>query len=214
MNRLRGWWWVLPAFGAGVLAAVIMVVLPADRSIDSVWEVLFKTSPLVLAVLAVAGFPQRRGLGLGLVFALFVVYMGVMDTFYITRIDDYAAASGAESAFPPLYQAQLFVASFTVLAVLFAYRLGGAGTVRVARAGLAAVLVMISGLNDLTFWATYHWPDGRPTHLKWASHITVFYGHQPSVVEAAVFLAVHLALAAAVLTVPLRRFSAPRSDPA
>jgi hypothetical protein len=66
--------------------------------------------------------------------------------------------------------------------------------------------VVVSGLNDLTFWLTYDWPDGRPSHLHWASHITVFVGGPPSVATAVVFLVVHLALAAAVMFLPLGRY--------
>src|SRR2546421_2746394 len=173
------WWWLLPAVLSAALAALIMVVLPPDRTVDHVGDVLFKVSPLVLAVLAVAGFPQRPGLGLVLLGVLVVGYMGVVDTLNITHILDYAGATDEDAAFPALYQFTIFVNAFTVLAVLFGYRLGGASTARVLKAGLAAVLVVISGFNDLTFYYSYAWPHGRPPRLHWASPIAVFVGGPP-----------------------------------
>jgi hypothetical protein len=96
----------------------------------------------------------------------------------------------------------IFINAFTVLAVLFAYRIGGANTQRVLRLGFASTLVLVSGLNDLTFYYLYDWPQGSPDRLDWASHIEVFVGGPPTPTVAIVFCAVHLVLAAAVLAAP------------
>jgi hypothetical protein len=222
---MRRWWWLLPAIAGAAVAALIMLVLPADRTIDNVGEVLFKVSPLLLAVLAIAGFPRRPGLGMALLAVLVIGYMGVVDTLNITHILDYAESPDQDAAFPELYQFTIFVNAFTVLAVLFGYRLGGATTARVLKVGVAAVLVVISGLNDLTFYFSYAWPDGRPDRLSWASHIAVFVGGPPTAVVAIGFCLVHLALAAVVLALPVQAWldrltparpvsAAPSSDPA
>jgi hypothetical protein len=203
---MRRWWWILPAAAGGAVALLIMVVLPPDRTVDNAGDVLFKVSPLILAVVAIAGFPQGARLGLILLGTLVVGYMGVVDTLNIRHIFAYAEAADADAAFPELYQFTIFVNAFTVLAVLFGYRLGGAPTDRVLKAGLAAVLVVISGLNDLTFYYSYDWPDGRPDRLGWASHIAVFVGGSPTVAVAIAFCAVHLGLAAVILALPVRRW--------
>ncbi|GII78469.1 hypothetical protein Sru01_34510 [Sphaerisporangium rufum] len=204
--RSRAWWWTVPAVLGLVLTVLIMVVLPPDRSIESLPEVLFKLSPLLLAVAAVAGFPRRPGLGAGLLVLVFVGYLGAVDTLDIMHVLDYSRAADKDAAFPALYRFTLFATSFTVLAVLFAYRLGGASTARVLKAGVAGVLVVVSGLNDLTFWAMYDWTGGRPRVLDWASHIAVFVGGPPTAPVAIAFCAVHLALAAAVLALPVQRW--------
>lgn len=201
---MRRWWWLLPAAAGVALTVLIMVVLPPDRTIDHFGEFLLKLSPLVLAVVAVAGFPQRPGPGLLLLGLLVVGYMGAVDTLNVIHILDFAGAADQAAAFPRLYQFTIFVNAFTVVAVLFGYRLGGARTERVLRAGAAAVLVVISGLNDLTFYYSHAWPQGRPSRLDWASHIEVFVGGPPTPTVAIVFCLVHLALAAAVLVAPLR----------
>lgn len=204
--RAAGWWWLLPAAAGGAMTLLIMVVLPPDRTIDSVGEVLFKVSPLLLAVLAVAGFPQRPGWGLVLLGVLVIGYMGIVDTLNIIHIFDFAEAPDQDAAFPALYQFTIFVNAFTVLAVLFGYRLGGASTARVLKAGVAAVLLVISGLNDLSFYYTYQWPQGPPSRLDWASHIEVFVGGPPTPAVAIGFCLVHIALAAVVLALPVQRW--------
>lgn len=207
---MAGWvrrgWWLLPGLAGAGLTLLIMVVLPPDRTIDHVGEVLFKLSPLLLAVLAVAGFPRRPGLGMALLAVLVVGYMGVVDTLNVIHIFDFADAPDQAAAFPTLYQFTLFVNAFTVLAVLFGYRLGGASTARVLKVGVAAVLVVISGLNDLSFYYTNAWPEGRPARLDWASHITVFVGGPPTPATAIGFCLVHLALAGVVLALPVQRW--------
>jgi hypothetical protein len=203
---IRRWWWLIPAAAGAGLAYTIMVALPADRTIHSVGEVLFKTAPLLCSVLAVAFFPQRPGPGLALVAVLLVGYMGVVDTLNVHNIFGYAESADQDAAFPALYQWTIFVNAFTVLAVLFAYRLGGATAGRVLRAGLAGILVLISGLNDLTFYFTNDWNGPRPATLDWASHIAVFTGGPPSATTAMVFCGIHLVVAAAILVLPLGRW--------
>lgn len=200
---LRSWWWVVPAALGGAIVLLTMVVLPPDRHVDHWYDVPIRTLPLFLAVLAVAGFPQRPRLGAAAVLVTVVAFMGLVDTGYILEISAYASAEDQAAAFPDLYRMQLFVAAFVVVAVLFAYRLGGAPTERVIRTGLASILVVVSGLNDLTAWLLGDWEEGRPETLHWASHIEVFVGGPPTPLVALLFCAVHLALAAAVLLVPL-----------
>ena len=203
---MRRWWWLLPAALAVAWAGLIMIVLPPDRTIDNVGEVLFKVAPLVLAVLAAAGFPQHPGLGMGLLALLVVGYLGAVDTLNITRTLEYAESTDQDAAFPRLYQFTIFVNAFTVLAVLFGYRLGGASGIRTLKVGLAAVLIVISGLNDLTFYYSYAWPASRPDRLAWASHISVFVGGPPTPAVAIAFCLVHLGLAAVILALPAHRW--------
>lgn len=202
-NRRWSWseaWWLLPALLAVGLTLLFMVVLPANRTIDSVWEVPWRLSPVVCAVVAIAGFPRRTTWGLVCLALLFIGYMGAVDTANVLAIFDFVEAGGTDEAFPDLYEFTIFVNAFTVLAILFAYRLGGASGVRVLQAGLAGVLIVISGLNDLTMWAFNDWESGRPERLDWASHISVFVGGPPSPLVALAFLLVHLGLAILLLT--------------
>lgn len=194
--------WLLPAAAAAGLTFLIMVVLPADRTIDSIFEWAFRISPVCFAVVAIALFPTKSGRNLVLLALLVVGYMGLLDTFVITRILEFTGAADQDAAFPRLYQMTIFLDAFVILAITFGFRLGGGKTGKVMRLGFAGILVLVSGLNDLTFYFSYPWPDGRPPRLSWASHITIFVGGTPTPTTAIVFCAVHLLLAAAIITVP------------
>jgi len=208
LYRNRAWLWLVPAVPAVILAGLIMVALPPDQKLDDVAEWLFRLSPFLLAVLAVSLVPRNRFSPALLVLAV-LVYMGFLDTEMVLRILAYGDAPQADqgSAFRSIYQFELFTVTFVVLFALLALRLGGARTTTVLKVGVAAVLVVISGLNDFTFWATYSWPDGRPDRFEWASHMIIFLGGPPTPLAAAVFTVVHLALACAVLTLPLERWT-------
>jgi len=210
---LDRWGWLLAGAAGGTLTLVLMVVLPPDRTIDNPAEFLLRIAPVVFAVLAIGGFPQRPGPGLALLAVLVLGYMGVLDTLYVLRVLGLADASDQAAAFPSFYQMAIFVNAFTILAVLLGYRLGGAPSGRVLRLGFASTLVLVSGLNDITFYYLYDWPEGRPERFTWASHITVFTGSPASPAVAIGFCAVHLLLAALVLALPwlrARTLSRPR----
>jgi len=206
LYRRRSWLWLVTAAPTAALALLIMVVLPPEQTLQNVGDWAFRLSPFVLAVLTVSLLPKWR-FGTALLVLGVVVYMGFLDTGMVLRILELANAPAAEqdALFEGVYQFELLTATFVVLFGLFAYRMAGARTTSVLKVGVAGILVVISGLNDLTFWATNNWPDGRPEELRWASHIIVFVGGPPSVATAFVFLAVHLVLAGVVLALPLGR---------
>jgi hypothetical protein len=206
LYRRRAWLWLVPAVPAVVLVGLIMVVLPPDQKLDNIAEWAFKLSPFVLAALTVALLPRWR-FGPALLVLAVIVYMGYLDTGMVLRILDYGDVPEAEQQanFQNVYQFELFTATFVVLFGLLAYRFAGARTTSVLKLGVASILVVISGLNDLTFWLTYDWPDGRPPVLRWASHIIVFVGGPPSVATAVVFMVVHLVLAGVVIALPIGR---------
>jgi len=207
LYRNRAWLWLVPAVPAAVLTVLIMLVLPPDQTLDSLAEWLFRLSPFLLAVLAVSLLPRHRFAPALIVLAV-VIYMGFLDTEMVLRILAYGDAPEADqrTAFQPVYQFELFTVTFVVLLALLALRVGGARTTTVLKIGIGAVLVVISGLNDFTFWATYSWPNGRPERFEWASHMIVFLGEPPTALGAAAFTIVHLALAGAVLAVPAQRW--------
>lgn len=208
LYRHRRWLWLVFAVPSAVLALLIMVVLPPDQTLDNVGEWLFKVSPFLFAVPAVALFPQVRAAPALIALAV-VGYMAYLDTEMVMRIQEYGRTVETDpAAFVPVYQFELFIVTFIVLFALMAYRLGGARTANVLKTGVAGILIVIAGLNDLTFWALNEvWSAGsRPDVLAWASHIVVFVGGPPSVATAVVFMLVHLVLATVVLLLPLGRW--------
>ncbi len=206
LYRRRAWLWLVPAVPAVALVGLIMVVLPPDQKLDNLAEWAFKLSPFVLAVLTVALLPRWR-FGPALLVLAVIVYMGYLDTGMVLRILEFGDVPESEqqASFQSVYQFELFTATFVVLFGLLAYRVAGARTTSVLKFGVASILVVISGLNDFTFWLTNDWPNGRPAEFRWASHIIVFVGGPPSVATAVVFMVVHLALAGAIMALPLGR---------
>lgn len=205
LYRRRQWLWLVAAVPAVVTTLLIMVVLPPDQTLDNVGDWAFKLCPFVFAVLTVSLFPRGRFGPALIVFAVFA-YMSYLDTELVMRVQGFARSPDQD--FQPVYQFELFVTTFIVLFALLAYRLGGGRTANVLKVGVASILVVISGVNDLTFWALNDvWAAGtKPTELKWASHMIVFLGGPPSVPAAVAFMAVHLVLAAIVVALPVGRW--------
>ncbi len=215
-SRYVNWLWIIPAAVGGGLAVLTLFVLPPDRTLHGLRDFVFKVSPLVLAVLAIALFPKHGSWPKWLMLLGFIFYMGYIDSAFILQVDNLAGAAiegTVQEQFSTFYVFNLFVNSFTLLFALLAYRLGGGNAINVIKLGLAAILVMISGLNDLTMWTMYPWPGGeRPFVFDWASHVAIFIGRDPNLYHMLGFLAAHLALAVTIILLPLQRWiDAPRT---
>jgi len=204
------WLWLAPAALGGALTALIMLVLPPDRTLHGFGDFLLKVSPLLLAVLTIALFPTRRVWSLYLPVLCIVAYLGYIDSAFgieVGRLVDAAQAHAEHAQFAQYYRFSIFVNAFVVLFGLFCFRMGGGSTARTLKLGLAGVLLLISGLNDLTMWAMYEWPDGvRPDTFYWASHVSIFLGRDPGLIDMLVFVGVHLALVVTIMRLPLERW--------
>lgn len=209
-SLVKSWLWVIPAIIGGGLTVLTLFVLPPDRVINGFTEFLFKITPFVTAVFAIALFP-KKGNWVGLLLVLgFIFYMGYIDSAFFIQLGnllDAAVADTYQEQFPAFYTFHIFVNSFTVLLAIFAYRLGGANAARVIKVGLSGILVMISGLNDLATWVIYPWPNGeRPFVFYWASHVAIFIGRDPTLYHMLAFLAVHLLLIGLLFWLPLEKW--------
>jgi hypothetical protein len=209
-RRGASWLWLAPAALGGALTALIMLVLPPDRTLHGFGDFLLKVSPLLFAVLTIALFPTRRRWSVYLPLLGFVAYLGYIDSAFgieVDRLVEAAQAHAEQAQFAQYYRFSIFVNAFVVLFGLFCFRLGGGSTARALKLGLSGVLLLISGLNDLTMWAMYEWPGGvRPDTLYWASHVSIFLGRDPGLVEMLAFVAVHLALVVTIVRLPLERW--------
>jgi hypothetical protein len=201
--------WLVPgALGLGA-TGLLMLALPPDRTVHGLADFALKVSPLLLAVATIALVPNDRPAALAPLLLGLLFYFGYVDSasfVHVSALVDAAVAQQGAAQFPSYYRWAIFVNAFTVLLALLAYRLGGASTVRTLKLGAAGVLLLLSGLNDLTMWAMYPWPDGRPDTFDWASHVGVFLGRTPHLSDMLLFLAVHLALAGLLLAAPVERW--------
>jgi len=210
------WLWLAPAALGGALTALIMLVLPADRTLHGLGDFALKISPLVLAVATIAVFPRRPAWSVVLPLASIVVYLGYIDSAFFIQVDrlaDAAQLQAAQAQFSEYYRFSIFANAFVVLSSVFAFRMGGATSAQVLKLGCAGIFVLLSGLNDLTMWAMYGWPGGvRPDTFDWASHVSIFLGRDPHLIDMLAFAAVHLALIVAILRAPLERWAPALTD--
>jgi hypothetical protein len=215
LNRRAGflgasWLWLAPAGLGAALTALIMFVLPADRTLHGFGDFALKISPLVLAVVTIALFPRRAAWAVVLPLASILVYMGYIDSAFFIQVDrlaDAALLNAAQAQFSDYYRFSIFANAFVVLSTVFAFRMGGASSARVLKLGICGILVLVSGLNDLTMWAMYDWPGGvRPDTFDWASHVSIFIGRDPRLINMLAWVGAHLVLMVAVVRLPLERW--------
>lgn len=193
------------ATGALVAAAIVWFVLPHSRTVSSVWVLLFKLVPVLLAAEAIARLDPailRRAwihkLAIPGVFLVFFAWFVPKIFFYS---DD----------FDRLYYLMLTLTPVVILGLVLAYRLGGGAASQVRRLAVGMLLLMLSGLEDLAFLVVNHshFPASStyahiPDVWTWASHMAVFLGHPPTKHEAFAFIAVHVTLALLVFFLPQR----------
>jgi hypothetical protein len=190
-----------------VLAGIVWQTQPHTQAISSVWVLLFKLTPFVAAAVGVAwidlGWARRLRLNLIGIPATFLVVFCV----FVPRSFFYARQPGEEN-----YYTILTMVPFIILALSFAYRLGGGSRATTLRLAFAMLLFQLSGLEDLAYLTIN---PNRPPNFPsipevwdWAAHINVFLGHPATKTEAYTFIAVHVVLALLVLFLPARAVAA------
>lgn len=191
-------------------AAWTLLALPHERELRSLWVLLAKLVPFVLATEAIAAFQpawlRRLPLARLAIPAAFLVYF----CFFVPKI---FFNSGDDATFEQLYDLMLTLTPFLILALVLAYRLGGGTASTVRRLAYAMLLLMLSGLEDLAYIEVNPHTDPAwqqiPEVWTWAHHMTVFVGHPLTRNQAFAFIAVHVVLALLVLFLPATAFRRP-----
>ncbi|MCA1568892.1 MAG: hypothetical protein LC798_00950 [Chloroflexi bacterium] len=193
------------ATGAVASAAAVWFALPHEREVSSVWVLLVKLIPVLLATEAIARLDpdllRRAWLHKIAIPAVFLVFF----CWFVPKIFFYS------DQFDRLYYLMLTLTPVVILGLVFAYRLGGGAPSQVRRLAVGMLLLMLSGLEDLAFLVVNHgnFPESSryaniPDVWDWASHMTVFLGHPPTKHEAFAFIAVHVVAALLVFFLPKR----------
>jgi hypothetical protein len=188
------------ALAAVISAAIIWLGLPHDREVKSLGIFLFKLVPFICATEAIAWLdpawlrrPQLRAAVVVLTFSVYFLY-------FIPRLFYYS------DNFNTFYYYVLTMTPVLIVSLTLAFRLGGGSGALSRRVGYASLLVMLSGLEDLSYLTTTPQTGGVPAVWTLASHMTVFVGHPLTRTEAFIFIGIHVVLALAVLTVPASWF--------
>ena len=179
-------------------AAGVWFGFPHEKELPSLWVLLVKLIPFILAVEAIAAMnlsaAVRRGIALAAIPVCFLVYF----TYFVPKI---FFGEG-------VYYLVLTLTPFLILAFVLAFRLGGGSGGTARRLGYACLLLQLSGLEDLAYLTVNPHTDPKWTPIpevwSWADHMTVRVGHELTKNEAFVFIAVHVVLAVLVLTLPDR----------
>jgi hypothetical protein len=202
--------WAVALLAAGT-AVWVWLALPHQRDIPSIWVLLVKLVPFVLATEAVALLDVERARRLGLARLAIPAVFLLFFCFFVPKI---FFASG-DATFEQLYYLMLTLTPFVILGLVLAYRLGGGAAATARRLSYALLLLMLSGLEDLAYILVNHHTDPAFQHIPavwtWADHMTVFVGHPLTKAQAFVFIGVHVTLAALVLFLPARAITGPVS---
>jgi hypothetical protein len=183
-------------------AAWVWLALPHEREVRSLWVLLVKLVPFVLATEAIAelepAWLRRLPLARLAIPAAFLIYF----CYFVPRI----FFNAGDATFERLYDLVLTLTPFLILALVLAYRLGGGAAATVRRLAYAMLLLMLSGLEDLAYIKVNPHTDPAwqqiPEVWTWAHHMTVFVGHPLTRNQAFAFIAVHVVLALLVLFLP------------
>ncbi|GAA0966491.1 hypothetical protein GCM10009555_008500 [Acrocarpospora macrocephala] len=185
------------------LAAIVWLRLPHEHTIESLWIFLFKLLPFVAMSVAIAWLDPAWARWLRLPMILIPCCFLIFYAVFIPRMFFVAGEPGSE-----YYYTVLTLVPFIILSIALAYRLGGGSRSGTLRLCGAMIILQLSGLEDLAFLVINPHTDPAWTPIPevwhWAEHIRVRLGHYPAKHEAYIFIAVHVALAIAVLAVPGR----------
>lgn len=179
---------------------LVLATTPQAKELTNVWTFFFYLVPFVLAVETVAAMrPDWLARGRLREVTMLVVFLGFM----IFLVPNLFGQFNLQD-FDRFYHWMMITAPYMIISLGLALRLGGAGAATVRRFGYAALILMVSGLEDLF----YQIVNGLeiPDRWTWAQHMIVrLGGHVPSQSEAFVFIGVHVVLAVVVLTLPWHR---------
>lgn len=190
-----------------IATGLVLTVTPRGQDLTSVWVFLAHLVPFVLAVESVAALcPQWLRRGRLREVAVILVFLG----FWLYLVPSLFAQFNLQD-FDRFYHWLMITTPYVIIAMSLALRLGGASPATVRRFGYAALLLMVSGLEDLFYQIVNGLPI--PERWDWAQHMIVrLGGHVPSKYEAYAFIAVHVVLAIIVLTLPWRRRGGPHEE--
>lgn len=185
------------------IAAIILFILPQEREVKSLGIFLFKLLPFVFASLALASVKRNILTNQYFQYVLIIGSFLLFFTFLVPKIIFHA------KVFTELYLVLLITTPYIILCFLLTYRLGGASGSQTFRLSIALLLIMISGVEDLAYFAVNDDPDFAvmPEVWDWVTHIAVRIGHSPTKNEIIASVIIHFSLAIAVLGLPFRRIN-------
>ena len=185
-----------------VLSVIIYFAFSHSREIENIGVFLFKLTPYFTALVAIAYLPTEWWINKKLERLFIPGVFLITFCFFVPKI--FFSADN----FPDMYFYMLMMTPFLMLSFMLCYRLGGGSREMILRIGIAMMLLMLSGLEDLAFVTLNDHTDPRwnPIPEVWDTpHIEVFFGRPPTKNEVYAFIFIHVSLAVLVLFFPFKR---------
>lgn len=192
-----------------VTGVIAIFILPSERHIDTLFNFLFKLLPFIFGAITISLIKKDYCVALKekkLAHVMLVLAFLVYFCFFVPRIFfnlvEYGMGDdiGFVETYHIVYYYRLMEVPYIILAITFAFKLGGASISNTLRAAFSLLAVMLSGIEDLAYFVANSAPV--PDVWDWASHMRVRLGFFPTRNQAYVFIVVHLLIAALIAFAP------------
>jgi hypothetical protein len=190
--------WLCFAFLAATTFGIVWAFLPHVREGVTLPEFALKITAFVLAVFAVAAFPQHLRLSHLLLSIPSLVFLG----FIIPKMM-WLFLQGPHTE--PEYYTYLWSLNYPgiLLSIALAFRIGGGSAGKVIKLGLNGVILVFSGYLELMWFVVNPWDY---YDLPSIPHVEVIIGFFPTYTQLFVFALLHIPLLVAVNLAPIDRW--------
>ena len=194
-------WLVCLAIG-GAGALLIWFCLPHQSQIDEFWWLIVKFVIFFFAVLGISFFPNKLKFGYLLTMLPFFPFLMMI----IPRASYYGIFGTLNTPAQGEMYTNLYFLCYPliIMSVAFAHRMGGGKPGRSIKICVVGILLIFSGLLDLSFNLAHGEPI--PEKLEYAYHIIILFGRPLTYKEGVVFCLCHFPVMAAVLALPLDKW--------
>lgn len=201
---LQKYLWLVSMAIGGVGALLIWFFLPHQSQIDEFWWLIVKFVVFFAAVLGVSFFPNKLKFGYILAALPFFPFLMLI----IPRASYYGIFGTLDTPAQGEMYTNLYFLCYPliIMSVAFAHRLGGGKPGQSIKICVAGILLIFSGLLDLSF----NTANGRPLaeSLDYAYHIIILFGRALTWKEGLAFCLAHLPVIAIIIALPMDKWFA------
>ncbi len=199
---LQKYLWLVALAIGGVGALLIWFCLPHQSEIDEIWWLIVKFIIFFFAVIGISFFPNKTKYGFLLTILPFFPFLMLI----IPRASYYGIfGTLGTPAQGEMYTNLYFLCyPLIIMSVAFAYRMGGGKPGRSIKICTAGILMIFSGLLDLSFNTAHGEPLAKS--LDYAYHIIILFGRPLTWMEGLVFCLCHFVVIAIILALPLDKW--------
>ncbi len=207
MNETKSTFWQkylwLVAMAVGVIGVgCIWFLLPHQSQIDSIWWLVVKFLVYFVVVIGISFFPNNLKGG----YLLACLPFFPMLCYIIPRASYYGIFGTLNTPAQGEMYTNLYFLLYPlcILSVAFAHRMGGGKPGQSIKICIAGILLIFSGLLDLSFNLAHGEPI--PKSLDYAYHIIILVGRPLTYKEGVIFCLCHVPVIILVLLLPFDKW--------